>query len=239
MPIATSLCAAVLLAAALPGATLPLPPPALTVAVDVAPAIPSDLVAYVLDETAEIWRDAGLQLNWDRHDATMRASDHRLEHGSARSAPSDGPPCVTPAHSALLAGLRVTVGVERGNPEKDAHVLPLGWIVFEAGSPLQEIHLSFANAADLLTASDLVVGRIATLTIKERYVLLGRAMGRALAHEIGHYLLASKTHSPTGLMQARRNAAELFSSSRRGFRVEAEQRQLIAARLEALVALSD
>jgi hypothetical protein len=31
--------------------------------------------------------------------------------------------------------------------------------------------------------------------------LLPRALGRALAHELGHYLLARRAHSPTGLMR--------------------------------------
>jgi hypothetical protein len=76
-----------------------------------------------------------------------------------------------------------------------------------------------------------VVGRVSTLTITERETLLGRAMGRALAHEIGHYLLASKAHTATGVMQARRGAAELFSRSRQGFQLQADQRRLIAARM--------
>ena len=137
------------------------------------------------------------------------------------------------------SGLSVTIGNEHGIAEKDPHVMPLGWIVFEAGSPQQEIYLSSANAIDLLNASDFVVGRVSTLTNKEKYILLGRAMGRAVAHEIGHYLLGSKAHTPAGLMQARRGAAELFSASRRGFQVDVGQRQSIAARLEALIAASD
>ena len=41
-------------------------------------------------------------------------------------------------------------------------------------------------------------------------MLLARAMGRALAHEMGHYLLASKEHTKNGLMQAHRTATEFF-----------------------------
>ena len=54
MLIVMSLSAAALLAGlALPGANLPLPPPTLSVAVDVAPTIPPALVTYVLAESAQ------------------------------------------------------------------------------------------------------------------------------------------------------------------------------------------
>jgi len=244
MLIVMSLSAAALLAGlALPGANLPLPPPTLSVAVDVAPTIPPALVTYVLAESAQTWRDAGVQLHWVRRDLKGGDSDHRAERDpllghDAGASSTRGVPRLAPMRDAS-SGLRVTVGDNRGRSEGDPHVLPLGWIVFEAGSPQQEIYLSSANAIELLNASDFVVGRVSTLTNKEKYILLGRAMGRALAHEIGHYLLGSKAHTPTGIMQARRAAAELFSSSRRGFQVDVSQRQSIAARLEALIATSD
>jgi hypothetical protein len=39
--------------------------------------------------------------------------------------------------------------------------------------------------------------------------LVGRAVGRVLAHELGHYLLASRQHSPRGLMRASFSINEL------------------------------
>ena len=56
-------------------------------------------------------------------------------------------------------------------------------------------------------------------------------MGRALAHELGHYLLASKVHTARGLLKASRTAAELFSIERAGFKIDPLQRQQIAARM--------
>ena len=35
------------------------------------------------------------------------------------------------------------------------------------------------------------------MPLAQREMLLARAMGRALAHELGHYLLASKIHTPS------------------------------------------
>jgi hypothetical protein len=69
------------------------------------------------------------------------------------------------------------------------------------------------------------------MPIAERELLLGRAMGRALAHEIGHYLLASKLHTARGLMQATHSASAFFGYPRSGFAVDAAQRQAVVDRL--------
>ena len=213
MLIATGLAIAALLSApALSASPFPLTPPTMIVTVAVAPAISPSLVARALTEAGDIWRAAGFMLMWDRQPLATNVN-------------------AAPGLIARPSALHVMIGDERGTPGKDPHVMPLGWIIFEAESPQQDVYLSHANAMMLLQASEGVVGRVSTLTITERETLLGRAMGRALAHEIGHYLLASKAHTATGVMQARRGAAELFSRSRQGFQVQADQRQLIAARL--------
>jgi hypothetical protein len=215
MLIATGLATAALLSAPVLSATpFPSTPPTMIVTVAVAPGISPSLVARALTEAGDIWRAAGLMLMWDRQPVATNVS----------------------AALGLITGpsaLNVTIGDYRGIPRKDPHVMPLGWIVFEADSPQQQVYLSHANAMMLLNASVGVVGRMATMTITERETLLGRAMGRALAHEIGHYLLASKAHSAGGVMQAKRGAAELFGRSRQGFYLQADQRRLITARMNA------
>ena len=50
-----------------------------------------------------------------------------------------------------------------------------------------------------------------------RNLILGRALGRALAHEIGHFLLRSRQHSETGLMQAAQPVFRLIGRDPRGF----------------------
>jgi hypothetical protein len=225
MPIALSLAAAALISApALSATPLPLTPPTLVVTVAVSPAVSRSLVARVLAEASEIWRAASFMLLWQVEPIPA--------HVNVASVPGE------PADAGRLsevrpppAGLRVTVGGDVGIRGKNVHVMPLGWIMFRAGSPQQEIYLSHTNAVALLAVSAGVVGRVGTLTVAERDTLLGRAIGRALAHEIGHYLLASKVHASTGLMRAQRGAAELFGPSRKGFQVQADQQRLIAARL--------
>ena len=115
-------------------------------------------------------------------------------------------------------------GPARGNT-------PLGWLVFEDDVPGHEIHLSYGNAKQYLEESREVVGSVFQKTIAEREMLIGRALGRALAHELGHYLLATKQHSSRGLMKGARTAHELFSLDRSGFAIERLDRLHIAARV--------
>jgi hypothetical protein len=134
--------------------------------------------------------------------------------------------------STLPAPLSVIIG-RRAAPAEAATV-PLGWVMFDADVPGAEIHLSYANAERLLDESrDLVThSRVRMMTIVEHDTLLARALGRALAHELGHILLASKEHTRGGLMKATRTAFELFSPDAMRFEITAAQRAVIAARLQ-------
>ena len=57
---------------------------------------------------------------------------------------------------------------------------------------------SRVNAEALIGPTPGVTGA----TIVGHEILIGRALGRALSHEMGHYLLKSKLHTPHGLMRA-------------------------------------
>ena len=130
-----------------------------------------------------------------------------------------------------LTMLTVAIGNQRGMP-KDS-VMPLGWIVFEDGRPDQQIYLSYANAHQFLLDARSVVGTVTNMPRAEREAMIGRTMGRALAHELGHYLLATKVHTQKGLMKAVRSAQEFFSNDRGRFQLEPVQRLQIATRLRA------
>lgn len=58
---------------------------------------------------------------------------------------------------------------------------------------------------------------------------LGLVMGRALAHELGHYLLGSGGHRRSGLMRASIQAAELAGFSSLGFDLDDEARDWLRA----------
>ena len=100
--------------------------------------------------------------------------------------------------------------------------LPLGWINFDAaGIPESVVHVSARNVLHLLDATAAYRDRPTSY----RELLEARALGRALAHELGHQLMASKVHSRTGLMKAHRLVDDLFSPSRAGFMLSDDERQ--------------
>jgi len=136
---------------------------------------------------------------------------------------------------AAAASLQVVIGHDVRGLSNGA--LALGWIVFADSAPLQQIYVSYENALQLLVESP-GVGPLGNMPILERETLLARAMGRVLAHEMGHYLLSSKAHTQTGLMRARITATEFFSNDNRRFKLDNAQRSSITARLsrESLVA---
>jgi len=61
---------------------------------------------------------------------------------------------------------------------------------------------------------------------------LGLVLGRAVAHEIGHYLLGTNTHSTQGLMRARIDAREFADLRSGSFRLD----RAAQARLDTLAA---
>jgi hypothetical protein len=67
-----------------------------------------------------------------------------------------------------------------------------------------------------------------------RDALVGRALGRVLAHEIGHYLLASRLHTAEGLMRASFDGDELMRPGRGGFAVAARDLPRLRTRLAGL-----
>jgi hypothetical protein len=67
------------------------------------------------------------------------------------------------------------------------------------------------------------------LTSMHQYKL-GIVLGRAVAHEIGHYLLQSSTHSQYGLMRASIDAREFADLRTGAFRLDRESQAFLAAR---------
>lgn len=126
--------------------------------------------------------------------------------------------------------LDVMIGRERGAAH--AYDAPLGWITFESGRPQPHLYLSYANAMTLFESARGVVGLISQMPILERETFLGRALGRALAHELGHYLLELRTHTTAGLMKANFTAAEFFTADTGHFSITKAQQAIVAARLD-------
>jgi hypothetical protein len=176
--------------------------PAISISVQASPNISPALVAQTFHEAAAIWTPAGVMLQWDLAVAGRQS----------------------------IAMLSVTFDedtrAEAGRP------LPIGWVVFDAGGvPQPEIHLSYANALALVQATE-GPGAVGQMTMIELWTLLSRALGRALAHELGHYLLASKAHTSAGLMKASRPAREFLDLRRDGFAIDPALRLAVDAQLK-------
>ena len=139
-----------------------LPPTIVNVAT--APDVPASLVARMLEETDDIWRGTGFTFVW-RHAARQVVPYART---------SEAGPYVP-------STLRVVVGNDPGASSDGK--LPLGWIRFDDDqTPEQEIYVSHGNAQQFIAGSRDIVGILANMPGAQRELLLGRAMGRALAH---------------------------------------------------------
>ena len=165
-------------------------------------------------------------------DVPLGVVDHALVEVDAIWRPIGVSTIWNRAVSRAPASLHVVIGTARGLDKGDADP-PLGWIVFEAGQPQPEIYMSYPNAVALLARSSGVIGSVPTMPIVQRETYLGRAMGRALAHELGHYLLADATHTTRGLMKARPTAYALFSPSLEAFAVTPDEGTRALSRLNA------
>ena len=117
---------------------------------------------------------------------------------------------------------------------RDHRLMALGWLVFHDDVPAPTIHLSYANTVRLLEESFGVVGSIDSMKPWQRDTLVARALGRALAHELGHYLLRTKRHAPIGLMRGDRLAAEMFLPGRSAFAIDRSTRDLALSRIVVL-----
>jgi hypothetical protein len=125
-------------------------------------------------------------------------------------------------------GLRVLIDDDPGTALSEG--LALGWVIFEGDVPRPEIHLSYVNAAVGLERS-CQLGALARWTPLHIDEVVALALGRALAHEIGHYLLGPDAHTASGLMRADWSPTELYGEHRPYFRLTAAQRDSIGSKL--------
>ena len=108
--------------------------------------------------------------------------------------------------------------------------LAIGWVIFDDDEPRPEIRLSYANAVAGLTRA-CPAGTLSKMWKSQIDELVAVALGRVLAHELGHYLLGSAAHTNDGLMHADWSPNEMFGADRPRFRLDATQRATIAPKL--------
>jgi hypothetical protein len=108
---------------------------------------------------------------------------------------------------------------------------PLGAIVFAPGGrPDAEIRLFLGDILQLVARTRVLGALEPQWPSSLRHVVVGRVVGRVLAHEIGHFVLASPRHGAGGLMRPLQFPEDLVGPSRHGFTLSRSE----IARLEAL-----
>ena len=192
-----------------------LDPPPMVITVHAASTISSNLLTFMLREADEIWRRAGITFVWQV--TPLPTAPYLRAIALAPYRPST---------------VRVIVDDEIGRRAESG--VPIGWVIFDdPHAPEPDLHVSRANARRLLATAPSVVGRLDEMPRLQEEILLGRAMGRALAHEMGHYLLASKAHTGRGVMQATLSAWEFFSAAHADLGLGPAERNAAAERIAA------
>jgi hypothetical protein len=127
----------------------------------------------------------------------------------------------------------VDVGHDTGQPETG-----LGAIRFAPdGSPDSTIVLYLDPVVRIATSAPFMGLHPALWPDGLRDEIIARALGRALAHELGHFLLRSPHHADSGLMRASQKGAALGAPNRRPFGLtDVDQQRLRIALAAPLLA---
>ncbi|OFW25353.1 MAG: hypothetical protein A3H97_06450 [Acidobacteria bacterium RIFCSPLOWO2_02_FULL_65_29] len=176
--------------------TLALKPDApLDVAVDVTALaeVSPHVLHATMGEASALWRPAGVTLVWVTSPTARSLPDVRLTLDVVPEAAGGG----------ASAG-----GTSR-----------LGMVVFlgDSANPERRLGLSVEAVGRLIDDAPWAGRRVADWPPRVREQLLGRALGRVLSHEIGHYLLAWRGHTTDGLMRAAFSGSRLIDPDRRPY----------------------
>ena len=143
---------------------------------------------------------------------------------------SDAPPAALSVSDVFL---RVVIG--DGGPPGDAArraLSTIGWIEFLGpGQPRDVVHVSIEAATRLMEAARLVGRPLPTLSVGLQTRFMVQALGRSLAHEIGHYLFATTSHTQSGLMREAFSPEELLDGELDEYRLEMPQVEALAERV--------
>lgn len=130
----------------------------------------------------------------------------------------------------------VTLAVRLADhPSRRMATWALGSIPFRGGVPEPAIVMYPNTVARLVSTITLHGSSDQEWPVDFRNVVLGRVFGRALAHEIGHFLLRSRDHSPVGLMRALQSVSDLVAPERQRFALSARDVARLAITTSASV----
>jgi hypothetical protein len=154
--------------------------------------VTSDELRVMKREVHDIWEPVGFHINWREPDVNDAAAC--VLKVIVRDSPTPWGSTREPRRLTIAA----TVARE------------------EHGQPV--IYVSASASRALLEGQHLQQYPVSWLpSVYER--LMGQIMGRSIAHELGHYLLQSSFHAPSGLMRAVVPVEDFMTPSLKEFRV--------------------
>ena len=144
-------------------------------------------------ETSAIWATAGLRLTWTLAPAALDPTDNRTVFVMIQRE-LERPP------------------TESADASNGAAMPLLGQVPFGEHGPGNLIQVSFEAITSLVMRSSYLNRPVATFPHFLQQVLVGRALGRVVAHEIGHWLVG-RGHMHEGLMKRALGDRDLVESN--------------------------
>jgi hypothetical protein len=192
----------------------------------------------MMDESTRIWRAGGVRVRWSldsvRTEAIPVAADLTAlrESGVDRALQALGEIVRHPSCTYVNVIL-TREGAEEGPKRGSKWQRPLASILFVDRKPTTLIRAYPLEAERLLESVHFGEQSPAHRPAMLRFHLVGRVLGRAIAHELGHFLFASANHAPVGLMRASHRADHLLAPAGRDFRIVPPQPESCAVIAEA------
>jgi hypothetical protein len=141
-------------------------------------------------EVAKIWTTAGLRLTW-----TVPPMGFEI---------TDPGTVVVIVRRALSRHSGVKSDSSRSVPDA-----ALGWVLFDGDDKRGFVEVSIEAITAVVMEGVLGDKRVPNLPRRNQMDLLGRGLGRVIAHEIGHWRMG-RAHMRRGLMKASLNAQDLI-----------------------------
>ncbi len=191
----------------------------ITFSVDITALMPmSDAqLRAMVSETTALWKPHGVTFTWitgPRHEAPIPGRTLRVFGDGCQLEPLCRPTSMS----------------------RSASHRRLGAVVFVEGNVTAEntLMMSVDTVTHMVENAPWQNRFIANSPANLRGYLVGRALGRVLAHEIGHVLLASPSHTPDGLMRPELRVNQLIEAGRQGFALSKRLLPLLRYRLSQL-----
>jgi len=154
-----------------------------TLIIDAATPLSSEVATALHHEVEHIFRETGYSFQWvNRGEVKADDSFPDLVVIRLKSACGSEP-------------LRAAAGSTRGSA--------LGWAHVSEGEMLPFIEVDCARLGRMLRVANF------TESTLSQHQMMGKALGRVLAHELYHVLTGSSHHSPSGIAQAALSSAHL------------------------------